>query len=71
MFKYAVIFLVISLVAGALGLTNVSAVAKRISLILFALFFLAFLILLAFAFLVGEAIDHAGLVPAAASLIAA
>ena len=70
MFRYAVIFLIISLVTGALGLTNVSAVAKRISLILFAVF-LAFLILLAFAFLVGEAIDHAWLIPATVSLIEA
>jgi len=38
MFKFAIIFLVISLIAGALGLTNVSRVAKRISLVLFALF---------------------------------
>ena len=70
MFRYAVIFLIISLVTGALGLTNVSAVAKRISLILFAVF-LAFLILLAFAFLVGEAIDHAWLMPGTVSLIEA
>jgi uncharacterized membrane protein YtjA (UPF0391 family) len=65
MLRYAIIFLIISLVAGALGLTNLSAIAKRISLILFALFFLAFLILVAFALLVGEALDHAWLVPAA------
>jgi len=64
MFKYAVIFLIISLVAGALGLTNVSALAKRISLILFALFFVVFLILLGFALLVSEAIEHAWLMPA-------
>lgn len=71
MFRYAVIFLIISLVTGAFGLTNVSAVAKRISLILFAVFFLAFLILLAFAFLVGAAIDHAWLMPGTVSLIEA
>ena len=40
MFKYAVVFLIISLIAGALGLTNVSQVAKRVSMVLFALFFL-------------------------------
>jgi uncharacterized membrane protein YtjA (UPF0391 family) len=71
MFKYAVIFLIISLVAGALGLTNVSAIAKCISLILVALFFLVFLILLGFAFLVGEAIEHAWLMPATLALIEA
>ena len=45
MFKYAVFFLVLSLIAGALGLTNVSRVAKRISLVLFALLLLVFLAL--------------------------
>jgi uncharacterized membrane protein YtjA (UPF0391 family) len=71
MLKYAIIFLIISLVAGALGMTNVSAVAKRISLILFALFFVVFLILLGFALLVGEALDHAWHAPAMASFMAA
>ena len=42
MFKYAVIFLIVSLIAGALGLTNVSQVAKRVSMVLFAMFFLVF-----------------------------
>jgi uncharacterized membrane protein YtjA (UPF0391 family) len=68
MLKYAIIFLIVSLVAGALGLTKVSAVAKRISLILFALFFVVFLILLGFALLVGQALDHAGLAPAVMSV---
>ena len=65
MLKYAIIFLIISIIAGAFGLTNVSAIAKRISLILFALFFIVFLILLGFALLVGEALDHASLFPLA------
>lgn len=56
MLRYAIIFLVLSLVAGALGLTNISALAKKISLILFALFFVGFLILLGFAWLVAGAI---------------
>jgi uncharacterized membrane protein YtjA (UPF0391 family) len=55
MFKYAVFFLVLSLIAGALGLTNVSRVAKRISLVLFALLFLVFLALIGFAYLLSEA----------------
>lgn len=57
MFKYAVIFLIISVIAGAIGLTNVSVIAKRISLVLFALFFLGFLALLGFAYLLGEAFN--------------
>jgi uncharacterized membrane protein YtjA (UPF0391 family) len=38
MFKYAIIFLIVSLIAGAFGLTNVSRVAKRVSMVLFAMF---------------------------------
>jgi len=56
MLRYAIIFLILSLVAGAFGLTNISALAKRISLILFALFFIGFLIVLGFAWLVAGAI---------------
>jgi uncharacterized membrane protein YtjA (UPF0391 family) len=56
MFRYAVIFLILSLVAGAFGLTNISALAKKISLILFALFFIGFLLLLGFAWLLAGAL---------------
>jgi uncharacterized membrane protein YtjA (UPF0391 family) len=56
MFRYAVIFLILSLVAGAFGLTNISALAKKISLILFALFFVGFLLLLGFAWLLAGAL---------------
>lgn len=56
MLRYAIVFLILSLVAGAFGLTNISALAKRISLILFALFFIGFLLLLGFAWLVAGAI---------------
>ena len=70
MFKYAVFFLVLSLIAGALGLTNVSRVAKRISLVLFALLFLVFLALIGFAYLLSEATAAPALMPAAAALLA-
>jgi uncharacterized membrane protein YtjA (UPF0391 family) len=56
MLRYAIVFLILSLVAGAFGLSNISAIAKKISLILFALFFLGFLILLGFAWLVAGAL---------------
>ena len=56
MLKFAVIFLVISLIAGALGLTNVSTVARRISMALFAIFFLVAAALFGMVVLVGEAI---------------
>jgi uncharacterized membrane protein YtjA (UPF0391 family) len=64
MFRWAVICLIISLLAGGLGLTNISAFAKRLSIIFFALFFLGFLALLGFAYLLGAAFNHAALVPA-------
>ena len=55
MLRWAIIFLVISLAAGALGFVNLSAFTRKISFILFALFFIGFLILLGFALLVVEA----------------
>ncbi len=67
MFRWAVIFLVLSLVAGGLGLTNISDVAKRISMVLFVLFFLGFLAFLGFIYLVGSAVSHAELIPALVS----
>jgi uncharacterized membrane protein YtjA (UPF0391 family) len=63
-FRWAVICLIISLLAGGLGLTNISAFAKRLSMIFFALFFLGFLALLGFAYLLGAAFNSAELVPA-------
>ena len=70
MFKYAVFFLVLSLIAGALGLTNISRVAKRISLVLLALLFLVFLVLIGFAYLLSEATGASVPMPAAAALLA-
>lgn len=57
MLKYALIFLVISLIAGAIGLTGISALARRISLVLFGLFFVGFLLLVGLAVLVDKAVD--------------
>jgi uncharacterized membrane protein YtjA (UPF0391 family) len=54
MFRYAIIFLVLSLIAGGIGLTNISVLFKRVSMVFFALFFLGFLALLGFAYLLGE-----------------
>ncbi|HVY56654.1 MAG TPA: DUF1328 family protein [Xanthobacteraceae bacterium] len=71
MFKWAVIFLIISLLAGAFGMTNVSTIARRISIVLFVLFFLAFLALLGIAFLVGSAIEHSALAPVTGLALAA
>jgi len=68
MFRWAVICLVLSLIAGGLGLTNLSAFAKRLSLILFALLFLGFLALVGFAYLVSSAVNHSGLLPVASAV---
>ena len=56
MLKFAIIFLIISLIAGALGLTNASVVARRISMALFAVFFLIAAAIFGMVVLVGEAI---------------
>ena len=57
MFKWVVIFLIIAMIAGGIGLTGISTFAKRIAMVLFALFFLGFLALLAFAYLLGTAFE--------------
>jgi uncharacterized membrane protein YtjA (UPF0391 family) len=71
MLKYAIVFLIISLIAGALGLTNVSQLAKRVSLVLFALFLLAFLALVGFVYLLGEAMAGSALLSAATAPVSA
>jgi hypothetical protein len=73
-FRYAIIFLIISVIAGGIGLTNISLVAKRISFVLFGLFFLGFLAMFGFAYLLGAAFDagqHSSLLwqPVIASLL--
>jgi uncharacterized membrane protein YtjA (UPF0391 family) len=56
MLRWAFIFLIISLVAGGLGFTGISAGAGRISKILFVIFGLLFLLVLLVAYLIGEAV---------------
>ena len=63
MLRWAIICLVISLLAGGLGLTGISGLAKRLSMIFFALFFLGFLLFLAATYLVVGAATSS-LVPA-------
>jgi uncharacterized membrane protein YtjA (UPF0391 family) len=64
MLKWAIICLVVSLLAGGLGLTNISSFAKKLAMIFFGLFFLGFLALLAFAYLVVGAVASTDLLPA-------
>lgn len=54
MLKWALIFLLISLVAGALGFAGVASGARVISKVLFGLFLLLFLLLLLLAWGAGE-----------------
>jgi uncharacterized membrane protein YtjA (UPF0391 family) len=56
MLKRALIFLVVSLVAGALGFTGVASGAKTIAKILFGLFLLAFVVLVLLAWSAGQLI---------------
>jgi uncharacterized membrane protein YtjA (UPF0391 family) len=71
MFKWAVLFLVISLIAGALGFANISTFARRVAFVLFGLFFLGFLALLGFAYLLGQAFDAGASAMAIGALLAA
>ncbi len=56
MLKWAIIFLVVSLIAGALGFSGIAAGAARISKILFAIFFAIFLLIVIILFAVGDAL---------------
>jgi len=54
MLRWALIFLVVSLVAGALGFTGVASGARTIAKILFGLFLLGFIILILLAWSAGQ-----------------
>lgn len=54
MLKWALIFLVVALVAGALGFTGVARGAATISKVLFGIFLVIFVIMLLLAILAGE-----------------
>jgi len=56
MLKWALIFFVVSLVAGALGFTNVSSATAGVAKILFGIALIIFLVFLVLALLAGEVI---------------
>ena len=56
MLRWALIFFVISLIAGALGYSGVARGASRIAKILFGVFLAMVVIFLILAFLAGEAL---------------
>jgi uncharacterized membrane protein YtjA (UPF0391 family) len=56
MLKWALIFLVVALVAGALGFTDVAAGAASIAKVLFGIFLVVFLVLLILGIRAGQTI---------------
>ncbi len=56
MLKWALIFFIISVIAGAFGFTNISAAAGGIARILFFVFIVIFVILLILGLMAGEAL---------------
>jgi uncharacterized membrane protein YtjA (UPF0391 family) len=56
MLKWALIFLVISIIAGAFGFTGIASGAKTIAKVLFFIFLAVFAIFIVVALLAGQAI---------------
>jgi uncharacterized membrane protein YtjA (UPF0391 family) len=56
MLKWALIFFIIAMVAGALGFTNIAAGAATIAKVLFGIFIVIFLIFLVLGLMAGEAL---------------
>ena len=69
MLKYAVIFLIISMIAGAMGFLNISAIARRISMVLFGIF-LALAVLVFLFFVLLDRVTSAGVLEGALVLFA-
>ncbi|OYY13490.1 MAG: DUF1328 domain-containing protein [Rhizobiales bacterium 17-65-6] len=69
MLKYAVIFLIISMIAGAMGFLNISAIARRISMVLFGIF-LALAVLVFLFFVLLDRVTSAGVIDGALVLFA-
>jgi uncharacterized membrane protein YtjA (UPF0391 family) len=55
MLKWALIFFIVAIVAGALGFTNIAAGAATIAKVLFGIFLVIFLIFLVLGLMAGEA----------------
>ena len=56
MLKWAIIFLIISLIAGVFGFTGIAAGAKDIAKIFFYIFIVIFLVVLVFGVILGKAL---------------
>ena len=58
MLRWALIFLVIALIAGALGFTDVEIVSAGIAKFLFGVLLLGFLLIVAFGFFLGSRLSR-------------
>jgi uncharacterized membrane protein YtjA (UPF0391 family) len=58
MLKWALIFLVIALIAGVLGFTDVEFVSATVAQVLFGVFLLGFIIIVAVGFFLGSWISR-------------
>lgn len=56
MLKWAVIFFVVSLIAGALGFTGIAGGARRIAQILFGIFLVIAILVVVIAIAIGQAV---------------
>lgn len=56
MLKWAVIFFVVSLIAGALGFTGIAGGARKIAQILFGIFLVIAIIVVVIAIAIGQAV---------------
>ena len=56
MLKWALIFFIVAIIAGALGFTNIAAGAATVAKVLFGLFLVIFIIFLVLGLMAGEAL---------------
>ena len=61
MLKYAAIFLILSLITGAMGFITVSRVTRRISMVLFGIFLVMALVVVGFFVLLDKAVNTGAL----------
>ena len=60
MLRWAVIFLIIALIAAVFGFSDIAAASAGIAKVLFVIFLIGFLLIVLFGFLLGSAISRPG-----------
>jgi uncharacterized membrane protein YtjA (UPF0391 family) len=58
MLRWAVVFLIIALIAAMFGFTDIAAASAGIAKVLFAIFLLGFLLIVLFGFLLGSRVSR-------------